>query len=86
MKLGSLKDRLVGRLVVVSRDLKRAANAFGVAPTFWVALEKWAERAPGWDRLSEGLKRRRTEDFAFGETTCAKRRFVPSQAADGAAA
>ncbi len=86
MKLASLKVPPYWPFAALSRDLKRAVDASDVAPTLQVALEKGAERVPGLRRLSEDPDRRRTEGFAFGGTTSAKRRFVPSQAADGAAA
>ncbi|MDB6013763.1 MAG: Fumarylacetoacetate hydrolase family protein [Gammaproteobacteria bacterium] len=42
MKLATLKDGTRdGRLVVVSRDLQRAAYADGIAPTLLNALERW---------------------------------------------
>ena len=47
MKVATLKDgRRDGRLVVVSRDLARAADATDVAPTLLAAVEGWetAER------------------------------------------
>lgn len=42
MKLASLKSGKDGRLVVVSRDLERAADASAIAPTMLAALEGWA--------------------------------------------
>ena len=39
MKLASLKHGRDGRLVVVSRDLTRAADASAVAPTLRQALD-----------------------------------------------
>lgn len=42
MKLATLKDGTRdGRLVVVSRDLARAADAADVAPTLLAAIERW---------------------------------------------
>lgn len=42
MKLATLKNgRKDGRLVVVSRDLRRAADAQAIAPTLLAALEDW---------------------------------------------
>ncbi len=47
MKLGSLKDGgRDGTLVVVSRDLARAARVPEIAPTLQAALDDWAELAP----------------------------------------
>ncbi len=60
MKLGSLKaGGRDGTLVVVSRDLSRAAPVPGIAPTLQNALERWAEVVPALadiaDRLERGL-------------------------------
>ncbi len=47
MKLGSLKEGgRDGTLIVVSRDLKRAVKATGVADTLQRALEDWSNAAP----------------------------------------
>lgn len=56
MKLGSLKEGgRDGTLVVVSRDLKRAARASGIADTLQQALEDWTNTAPRLNALSEAL-------------------------------
>ena len=53
MKLGTLRDgSRDGRLVVVSRDLTRAAYATECAPTLQSALDRWNDVAPGLARLS----------------------------------
>ena len=46
MKLASLKGGRDGRLIVVSRDLRRAADAGGIAPTLQAALDDWDRAAP----------------------------------------
>ena len=47
MKLATLRNGTRdGRLAVVSRDLKRAAYADGIAPTLQAALDDWDEIAP----------------------------------------
>ncbi len=46
MKLASLKHGRDGRLVIVSRDLKRALPVPDVAPTLQKALDGWAEISP----------------------------------------
>ena len=46
MKLASLKQGRDGRLIVVSRDLLRAADANGIALTLQAALDAWACSAP----------------------------------------
>ena len=56
MKLGSLKEGgRDGTLIVVSRDLKRAVRATGVAATLQQALEDWSNTAPRLNALSESL-------------------------------
>lgn len=46
MKLASLKSGRDGKLVVVSSDLQRYADASGIAPTLQAALDDWAETEP----------------------------------------
>jgi fumarylacetoacetate (FAA) hydrolase len=56
MKLGSLKEGgRDGTLIVVSRDLRRAARADGIAPTLQRALEDWSNAAPRLNALSAAL-------------------------------
>ncbi len=56
MKLGSLKEGgRDGTLIVVSRDLRRAVRAEGIAPTMQRALEDWSNSAPRLNALSEAL-------------------------------
>lgn len=56
MKLGSLKEGgRDGTLIVVSRDLSRAARATGIAPTLQRALEDWSNIAPRLNALSDAL-------------------------------
>ncbi len=56
MKLGSLKEGgRDGTLIVVSRDLRRAVRAEGIAPTLQRALEDWSNCAPRLNALSEAL-------------------------------
>lgn len=55
MKLATLKNgSRDGRLVVVSRDLQRAVDAAGIAPTLQGALDHWARCEP--DLLELALK------------------------------
>lgn len=57
MKLGSLKSGgRDGALIVVSRDLQRAAPAAAVAPTLQAALDDWDRCAGGLKRLAEDLE------------------------------
>lgn len=56
MKLGTLKDGTRdGTLVVVSRDLKTAVKAEGIARTLQAALDDWQGTAPALAALSAGL-------------------------------
>lgn len=56
MKLGSLKEGgRDGTLIVVSRDLTRAARATGIAATLQQALEDWSNLAPRLNALYEAL-------------------------------
>ena len=73
MKLATLKDGSKdGRLVIVSRDLTRAADATAIAPTLLAAVESWSVSAPRLQALSERLNEGRL-DGAFD--------FDPRQAA-----
>jgi fumarylacetoacetate (FAA) hydrolase len=57
MKLASLRDgSRDGRLVIVSRDLTRCAEASPVAPTLQAALDDWARLEPKLQALAESLE------------------------------
>src|SRR5208337_913494 len=83
MKLASLKQGRDGRLVVVSRDLARAADASGVAPTLQRALDEWERAAPGLAALAERLEAGTTASFAFHAEDCAAPLPRAYQWADG---
>lgn len=55
MKLASLKGGKDGRLVVVSRNLRQAADASSIAPTLLAALEDWQACEPRLQALYEAL-------------------------------
>jgi fumarylacetoacetate (FAA) hydrolase len=56
MKLGSLKEGgRDGTLIVVSRDLKQAVKATGIAATLQAALDDWSNTAPRLNALSDDL-------------------------------
>jgi fumarylacetoacetate (FAA) hydrolase len=58
MKFSSLRDGTPdGRLVVVSRDLRRAIPATGIANNLRTALEAWEECEPRLRSLSDALNR-----------------------------
>jgi len=56
VKLASLKHGRDGRLLVVSRDLTRAADATSVAPTLRAALEDWTSAEPRLRELAGALE------------------------------
>jgi fumarylacetoacetate (FAA) hydrolase len=65
MKLGSLKEGgRDGTLIVVSRDLRKAVKAAGIAPTLQAALDDWSRMAPRLNALSDALNTGRA-DGAF---------------------
>ena len=55
MKLASLNEGRDGRLVVVSRDLTRAAPVADIAPTMQAALDNWDHVAPLLDATFHSL-------------------------------
>lgn len=55
MKLASLNEGRDGRLVVVSRDLSRAAPVAEIAPTMQAALDNWDHVAPLLDATFHSL-------------------------------
>lgn len=67
MKLATLKNGTRdGRLVVVSRDLRRATDAAPVAATMQQLIEDWDARAPGLQQVYELLNGGTTlDDFPF---------------------
>jgi fumarylacetoacetate (FAA) hydrolase len=71
MKLASLKGGADGRLIVVSRDLTRAADATAVAPTLLAALDDWQSCAPPLRELAERLEAGRVASTAFDPRGCA---------------
>ena len=84
MKLASLKEGgRDGSLIVVSRDLTRAAKA-GAAATLQAALESWAETAPKLQAESDALNEGGA-GFAFDPAACAAPLPRAYQWADGSA-
>ncbi len=72
MKLATLNDGTRdGQLAVVSRDLKTAHLADGIAPTLQAALDDWAFIAPQLDELSRSLNSGRAlRSFDFDPARC----------------
>jgi fumarylacetoacetate (FAA) hydrolase len=70
MKLASLKSGRDGKLLVVSKDLARAADATGIAPTMQAALDEWDMLSPQLKELSEKLNRNVIEGAPFDPARC----------------
>jgi fumarylacetoacetate (FAA) hydrolase len=71
MKLASLKDRRDGRLVVVSKDLSRCADAGAVALTLQAALDDWAAAEPGLTEIADALEANTIAHMPFDPAKCA---------------
>ncbi len=70
MKLASLKHGRDGRLVVVSRDLTRSADASAVAPTLRQAMDDWAAAEPRLTEIADSLEAGRIAHVPFDPTKC----------------
>jgi fumarylacetoacetate (FAA) hydrolase len=71
MKLASLKHGRDGRLVVVSRDLSRCADASAVVPTLQAALDDWEAAEPRLTEIAGSLEAGRTAHVPFDQSKCA---------------
>src|SRR5258708_3250604 len=71
MKLASMKHGRDGRLVVVSRDLSRAADASAVAPTMQAALDDWDAAAPRLQEIADPLEAGHIAHAPFDQAKCA---------------
>src|SRR5918995_7151954 len=85
MKLSSLNQGRDGRLVVVSRDLTRATDAFFIVPTLQGALDDWSRIEPRLRDLAEQLEHGSVPSFRFHEHDCASPLPRAYQWADGSA-
>ncbi len=86
MKLATRKDgSRDGKLIVVSRDLTRATEAFKIAPTLQRALDDWDRTAPRLADLAEQLEHGSVPSFRFHEHECASPLPRAYQWADGSA-
>ncbi|SDE39366.1 MULTISPECIES: fumarylacetoacetate hydrolase family protein [Kordiimonas] len=85
MKLASLKHGRDGKLVVVSKDLKRMTSAADIAPTLQAAIDDWATALPKLRALYESLNSGAVEGEAFNEADCASPLPRAYQWADGSA-
>jgi fumarylacetoacetate (FAA) hydrolase len=72
MKLATYRDGTPdGRLLVVSRDLRRAVDAGTIATNLLTALERWSSAAPALQRLSDMLNEgSAAASFAFEPSRC----------------
>lgn len=71
MKLASLKNGRDGRLIVVSRDLSKFADASAVAPTLQAALDDWDAASPRLTEIADGLESGRVAHQPFDPAKCA---------------
>ena len=85
MKLASLKGGRDGRLVVVSRDLTRCADATVVAPTLQATLDNWGAAAPRLTEIADALEAGRMAHLPFEPSQCASPLPRAFQWADGSA-
>jgi fumarylacetoacetate (FAA) hydrolase len=85
MKLASLKDGRDGRLVVVSRDLTRYADASSIAPTLQAALDNWKRVEARLLTLAEQVELISVPMERFHEKECASPLPRAYQWADGSA-
>jgi len=85
MKLASLKSGRDGRLVVVSRDLSRAADASAVVTTLQKALDDWAQAEPRLTEIADSLEAGRIAHMPFDAKKCAAPLPRAYQWADGSA-
>ena len=85
MKLASLKHGRDGQLIVVSRDLSRAADASHVVSTLQAALDDWALAAPRLQEIADALEAGRIAHLAFDPKKCAAPLPRAFQWADGSA-
>jgi fumarylacetoacetate (FAA) hydrolase len=67
MKIASLKHGRDGRLVVVSKDLTRATDAFVIVPTLQAALDDWDRVRPYLEDLARQLETGSVPSFRFHE-------------------
>jgi fumarylacetoacetate (FAA) hydrolase len=85
MKLASLKNGRDGHLVVVSRDLSRAASAEQIAKTLQSALDNWFVVAPKLAAIAEQVETGSIATFPFREEDCASPLPRAYQWVDGSA-
>jgi fumarylacetoacetate (FAA) hydrolase len=85
MKLASLKHGRDGKLIVVSRDLTRYAEATGIAATMQQALDDWANIEPKLRQLFDKIQNDDVRTTPFDPKMCASPLPRAYQIADGSA-
>lgn len=86
MKLATLKNgSRDGRLVVVSKDLTRCADATRIALTLQAALDDWEALAPRLARMADAVELNSVPMFHFNEHECESPLPRAYQWADGSA-
>ena len=85
MKLASLKGGRDGKLVIVSRDLMRAAPANTIAPTLQAVLDDWDNLSPRLAELAGQVERDAVPTVRFHEKDCASPLPRAYQWVDGSA-
>jgi fumarylacetoacetate (FAA) hydrolase len=86
MKLATIRDgSRDGKLVVVSRDLTSATEAFNIAKNLQQALDDWERLAPRLADLAEALDHGAVPSFRFHEHECSSPLPRAYQWADGSA-
>ncbi|MGH8518292.1 MAG: fumarylacetoacetate hydrolase family protein [Panacagrimonas sp.] len=87
MKLASRRAGRDGELLVVTRDLTRAASARSITPTLQAALDDWANAAPALEALHQDIESNRSMpgSFDFDPAACAAPLPRAYQWADGSA-
>jgi fumarylacetoacetate (FAA) hydrolase len=71
MKLASLRHGRDGKLVLVSRDLKRALAVPDIAPTLQAALDQWDDIGPRLADRAASLERSVVGPLPFDPVACA---------------
>jgi len=85
MKLASLKHGRDGKLIVVNKDLTKAALVEDIAPTMQAAIDDWAAMEPKLLTAAEELENGTRDSFDFVAENCASPLPRAYQWADGSA-
>ena len=86
MKLASLKKGRDGELIIVAKNLSRAARVNDIANTLQQALDDWAGIAPQLEKRYQALNKGELDNsFEFNQAACASPLPRAYQWADGSA-